>query len=114
MPMHKSGFVLMPFLVLFSICISLCSYLCYKTQKETEILLNMKTVNDQIQKERKIIETVYCLIQCADPPDQYIQIDGDEIWLDFEENFCFVRGADVSFQIEFDLLNHRILQVEFL
>lgn len=112
--MHKTGFVLMPFLVLFSLCVSLCTFLCYKTEKEAEILLNLKDVNAQLQKERQMIETVYCLIQCADPLDQYIQIDGEEVWLDFEENLCFVSGYDLSFQIEFDPLMHRILRVEML
>ena len=100
MPVTNRGFVSLPFLVLFSICISLCAYLSLKSIKEAEMLVMLEKVNQDIQKEKQILEHIYCIIQCPDSKDQMIEIDGEEIWLDFEGNVCFTEGMIIEFDLE--------------
>ena len=104
----------MPFLVMFTLCVSLCSFLSYKMSKEALILLNMKEVNHRIQKERQIVEIIFCLIQCDDPYDQSVMVDQEEIWLDFEENMCFVSGPSLMMEVEFNRELHCILEVRII
>lgn len=109
--MSAKGFVSFPFLVLFSLCITLCSFLSYKCQNELKIIENMQSVNADIQKERLIIEAVYCIIQCDEPESQSQWIMDEEVWLYFEDGICTVESTRGTMVIEYDLEQHILLRV---
>lgn len=106
MLMNRRGFISLPFLVVFSFCISLCAYLSLKSKKETFMMIDLMDVNHQIQREYQIVQEVLCLIQC-NPQDQFIELGDESIWIEFEENVAFAEDL----VIEFDEETHQILAV---
>ncbi|MBQ7889194.1 MAG: hypothetical protein IJ356_05500 [Erysipelotrichaceae bacterium] len=110
--MVKHGFISLPFLIIFSFSMALCSYLTYKTKTELEILESMKEVNQQIQKERLIIESVNCLIQCDKPNYQLISIEDEQAWVECMDACCEVSTSFGKMFLYYDELERRIYHVE--
>ena len=98
----KQGFISLPFLILLSLCLSLSSFLSYKIQVECETMEKLKEVNFQVQHERKILEIIYCLIQCDAPDSMYIEVDQMQVLLQFEDDMCYVSDSICSFVVQVD------------
>lgn len=101
--MHfKDGFVSMPFLILLSACLSLSSFLSYKIRIECEMMEELKAVNYQVQHERKILEIIDCLIQCDVPDSMVVEVDQVQVFLQFDEHFCYVTDSICSMRVKVD------------
>lgn len=98
----KEGFVSLPFMVLFSACLSFSSFLSYKITKEIEILYDLKEMNFQVQHERKILEIIHCLIQCDVPDSLCIEVDQIQVLLHFEDDLCYVSDSICTLTVEVD------------
>ncbi|MBR5290968.1 MAG: hypothetical protein IKU28_08275 [Erysipelotrichaceae bacterium] len=98
----KEGFISFPFLILLSLCLSLSSYLSYKIMVECRMMESLKEVNFQVQHERKILEIIYCLIQCDVPDSVFVEVDEMKVLLRFEDDLCFVSDAMCSLVVEVD------------
>lgn len=109
--MCKKGFVSLPFLVLFSICLSLCAVLTTQIKKEIMILDNMKHVNQQIQKEWLILEKVKCMIQCNDQISETVWIDEDQVDIECTDGLCLVTASFFQMMIEIDTETKQFLRV---
>lgn len=109
--MSRQGFVSLPFLVLFALCNALVSYLSYKSIQELQMMNDLKEINFQIQKERKIIEEAVCLMQCDEPESQYYLIDDELVWMDFSENECHVQSSIGYMVIIYDSIHQVLLDV---
>ena len=95
----KSGFISIPFLILVSLCFSLSSMLVYKIKMECEIMENMIFVN---QHERKILESLYCIIQCDVSDIMMIEVDGLMVLLQFNGEYCHVSDALCTMIVQVD------------
>lgn len=101
--MFKQGFISLPFLIVLSVCLSLSSLLTYKIRVECEIMENMKEVNFQVQHERKILEIIYCIVQCEIPDEIWLEVDGYDVFVQFEENACYVTDLICDMIVTFDV-----------
>ena len=101
--MFKQGFISLPFLIVLSVCLSLSSLLTYKIRVECEIMENMKEVNFQVQHERKILEIIYCIVQCEIPDEIWLEVDGYDVFVQFEENDCYVTDLICDMIVTFDV-----------
>ena len=98
----KEGFVSIPFLILLSACLSLSSFLSYKIRVECEMMEELKAVNYQVQHERKILEIIDCLIQCDVPDSMVVEVDQVQVFLQFDEHFCYVTDSICSMRVKVD------------
>ena len=72
---------------------------------------DLKEINHQIQKERKIIEEVVCLMKCDEPESQSLFVDDEMVWLQFSENECHVESSLGYMVIVFDPIEKVLLDV---
>ena len=98
----KHGFISLPFLILLSLCLSLSSFLSYKISMEFEMMEDLKEVNFQVQHERKILERIFCLIQCEVPDSLYIEVDQMQVLVQFYDDICYVSDSICSLIVQVD------------
>ena len=109
MDKFKQGFISLPFLIVLSVCLSLSSLLMYKIRIECEIMENMKEVNFQVQHERKILEIIFCIIQCDVPDELWIEVDDVAALVQFEGDLCYITDVLCTMIVTIDK-NEKVLR----